>query len=105
MYLRGGQSLRVIEFVSLLYWNSTGLSRGLYVHKGVIVDIIRHSKARKTTNQEFQVTRYLPAKDFYALAIYLVYIRLLANIIYRSCFGTNSDRKYFFSSPDDPGRP
>jgi hypothetical protein len=66
--------------------------------------ITRHSKARKTTNQEFQVARYLPAKDSVALAIYLIYIRPLTDMIHRSCFGTNKDRKYLFSSVDDPDK-
>jgi hypothetical protein len=105
MYLRGGQSPRVTEFVSLLCWNGAGSSRGLYVHDGAMLYITRHSKARKTTNQEFQVARYLPAKDSHALAMYLIYIRPLADMIHRSCFGTDSDRKYLFSSPDDPSRP
>ena len=56
----------------------------------------------KTTNQEFQVVRYLPAKDSIALAIYLIYIRPLADMIHRSCFGTNKDRKHLFSSVEDP---
>lgn len=105
MYLRGGQSPRVTEFVSLLCWNGAGSSRGLYVHDGAMLYITRHSKARKTTNQEFQVARYLPTKDSHILAMYLIYIRPLADMIHRSCFGTESDRKYLFSSPDDPGRP
>jgi len=101
MYLRGGQAPRVTEFFSMLCWNGASSSRGLYVHGGSMLYITRHSKARKTTNQEFQVARYLPAKDSVALATYLVYIRLLADMIQRSCFGTNKDRKYLFSSVDD----
>jgi hypothetical protein len=104
MYLRGGQAPRVTEFFSMLCWNGASSSRGLYLHGGSMLYITRHSKARKTTNQEFQVARYLPAKDSVALAIYLIYIRPLTDMIHRSCFGTNKDRKYLFSSVDDPDK-
>jgi hypothetical protein len=104
MDLHGGQAPRVTEFFSMLCWNGASSSRGLYLHGGSMLYITRHSKARKTTNQEFQVARYLPAKDSVALAIYLIYIRPLTDMIHRSCFGTNKDRKYLFSSVDDPDK-
>jgi hypothetical protein len=88
----------------MLCWNGASSSRGLYVHDRSMLYIIRHSKARKTTNQEFQVARYLPAKDSVALAMYLIYIRPLADMIHRSCFGTRRDRKYLFSSVEDPDK-
>lgn len=88
----------------MLCWNGASSSRGLYVHEGSMLYITRHSKARKTTNQEFQVARYLPAEDSVSLAIYLIYIRPLADMIHRSCFETNRDRKYLFSSLEDPDK-
>lgn len=66
--------------------------------------ITRHSKARKTTNQEFQVARYLPTKDSVASATYLIYIRPLTDMIHRTCFGTKKDRKYLFSSLENPDK-
>lgn len=48
MYLRGGQAPRITEFFSMLCWNGSSSSRGLYVHDGSMLYITRHSKARKT---------------------------------------------------------
>jgi hypothetical protein len=104
MYLRGGQAPRVTEFFSMLCWNGASSSRGLYIHGGSMLYITRHSKARKTTNQEFQVARYLPTKDSVALATYLIYIRPLTDMIHRTCFGTKKDRKYLFSSLENPDK-
>lgn len=104
MYLRGGQAPRITELFSMLCWNGASSSRGLYVHDGSMLYITRHSKARKSTNQEFQVARYLPVKDSVALATYLIYIRPLADMMHRSCFGTRRDRKYLFSSVEDPDK-
>jgi hypothetical protein len=66
--------------------------------------ITRHSKARRITNQEFQVARYLPIKDSVALATYLIYIRPPTDMIHRACFDTNTDRKHLFSSAVDPDK-
>jgi hypothetical protein len=66
--------------------------------------ITRHSKARRMTNQDFQVARYLPIKDSVALATYLIYIRPLTDMIHRACFDTNTDRKHLFSSAADPDK-
>jgi hypothetical protein len=102
MYLRGRQALRITEFFSILCWNGASSSRGLYVHEGSMMYITRHSKARRSTNLEFQVARYLLIKDSIALAAYLIYIRPLTDMIHRACFDTNTDRKYLFSSAVDP---
>lgn len=63
MYLRGGQAPRTTEFLSIECYNGPSTSRGIYVHSGSIVYVTRHSKARRMTNQEFQVARYLPKED------------------------------------------
>jgi hypothetical protein len=104
MYFRGEQAPRITEFFSILCWNGASSSRGPYVHEGSMMYITRHSKARRTTNQEFQVVRYLPIKDSVALATYLMYIRPLSDMIHCACFDTNTDRKYIFSSAVDPDK-
>jgi hypothetical protein len=102
MYLRGGQASRTTEFFSLRCWNGESTSRGVYVHEGSILYVTRHSKARKATNREFQVARYLPESDSVALASYLVYVRPLIEMIHRSSFGTDRERKLLFSSLQEP---
>jgi hypothetical protein len=102
MYLRGGQASRTTEFFSLRCWNGESTSRGVYVHEGSILYVTRHSKARRATNREFQVARYLPESDSVALATYLVYVRPLTEMIHRSSFGTDRERKLLFSSLQEP---
>lgn len=104
MYLRGGQAPRTTEFFSLRCWNGGSTSRGLYVHDGSVLYVARHSKARKATNREFQVARYLPKSDSLALATYLVYFRPLTEMIYRSSFSTDRERKFLFSRLQEPER-
>jgi hypothetical protein len=74
------------------------------VYKGLMMYITRHSKVRRTTNQEFQVARYLPIEDSVALATYPIYTRPLSDMIHRACFDTNTNRKYLFSSAVDPDK-
>jgi hypothetical protein len=102
MYLRGGQAPRTTEFFSLRCWNGASTSRGLYIHEDSILYVTRHSKARRATNREFQVARYLPKGDSLTLATYLVYVRPLAEMIYRSSFGADRERSLLFSSLQEP---
>lgn len=102
MYLRGGQASRTTEFFSVRCQNGASTSRGIYVHQGLMMYVTRHSKARRSTNQEFQVARYLPESDSLALATYLIYIRPLVAMIHRSSFGVERQRKLLFCSLEDP---
>lgn len=60
MYLSGGQAPRSTELFSIECENGPATSRGLYIHDGALCYVTRHSKSRRTTNEEFQVARYLP---------------------------------------------
>lgn len=105
MHLRGGQAPGSTEFFSLECWHGQSNSRGIYVHNGAMLYVTRHSKARKATNEEFQVAPYLSGRDSVALARYLTYIRPFANMIYRSCYQTDCDRSLLFSPTEDPSKP
>jgi hypothetical protein len=104
IYLRGGQASRTTEFFSVRCKNGASTSRGIYVHQGSMMYVTRHPKARRSTNQEFQVARYLPESDSLALATYLVYIRPLVAMIHRSAFGLERERKLLFCSLEDPNK-
>jgi hypothetical protein len=73
-YLSGGQLPRVSELFSLECENGATSARGLYVYNGFVVYLIRHHKAKRSTNREFYVARYLPAQASRVLFYYLVYI-------------------------------
>lgn len=71
MFLRGGQALRITEFLSIESYNGPSTPRGLYVYDGSLTYVTRHSKARRTTNQEFNIARYLPEEDSQLIVSYL----------------------------------
>ncbi|KAM0714509.1 hypothetical protein Q7P37_009803 [Cladosporium fusiforme] len=105
LYLCGGQALRSTELFSIEHWNGPTTSRGLYAHRGAICFVTRHTKARHSTNQEFQVARYLPRRESDLVLSYLVYIRPIVDMLNRECFGSKKARPLFFSSSNDPERP
>ncbi|VTO87342.1 unnamed protein product [Fusarium graminearum] len=83
MFCAGGQLPRCIEVLTLLCCNSELHPRGIYVYDQSIVYIIRHHKAKRATNHEFVVARFLPAQLGYILYKYLVYIRPFINMLLR----------------------
>lgn len=105
MYFQGGQAPRSTEFFSIECENGPSTSRGIYVHAGSIVFVTRHSKAGRATNQEFHVARYLPPEASTLVATYLVYIRPMAAMLNRTCYGIRQERRLLFSSSDRPDQP
>jgi len=105
LYLYGGQAPRATELFSIEHCNGPATSRGLYTHRGAICYVTRHSKARHSTNQEFQVARYLPRRESDLVLKYLVYIRPFIEMLDRECFGSKKGRPLFFSSSNSPERP
>lgn len=101
MYLRGGQAPRTTEFLSIECYNGPSTSRGIYIHNGAIVYVTRHSKARRMTNQEFQVARYLPRKDSELVATYLAIVRPFTDMLNRACLGYDRERRLMFASADN----
>ncbi|KAM0722087.1 hypothetical protein Q7P37_003013 [Cladosporium fusiforme] len=75
MYLSGGQAPRAPELFSIECENGPATSRGLYIYDGALCYVTRHSKSRRTTNEEFQVARYLPPRAGQLLVAYLIYVR------------------------------
>jgi hypothetical protein len=63
-----------------------------------MVYIIRHHKAKRSTNREFNVARFLPVQVGHILYKYLVYIRPLIEMLHRE----QSDR--FKAAPSPPSR-
>lgn len=59
----------------------------MYIHDGALCYVTRHSKSRRTTNEEFQVVRYLPQCASQVLVAYLVYVRPFVAMLRRICLG------------------
>ena len=99
MYMFGGQAPRSTELFSIELENGPGTSRGIYVHSGSVVYVTRHCKARRTTNREFQIARYLPREASELLLVYLVYIRRFAEMLRRNCLGFGQSSRLLFRTP------
>ncbi|KAE9565912.1 hypothetical protein CGMCC3_g17908 [Colletotrichum fructicola] len=93
IHVTGGQAARGSELTSVQYQNGTSTPRGVYIYSGALVLITRHHKTRHTTNNEFQVARFLPTAVGRLLYLYLVYIRPFTSMLTRVCL----------CAPDTPG--
>lgn len=83
MHMTGGQLPRWPELLSLWCKNAEFRERGIYVHKGSLVYVARHHKAKRSTNREFIVARFLPAEVAHLVYKYCVYIRPFMNLLGR----------------------
>jgi hypothetical protein len=99
MYLSRGQAPRSTELFSIECENGPATSRGLYMHDGVLCYVTRHSKSRRTTNEEFQVARYLLSCTSQVLVTYLVYVRLFVAMLRRICVGQSEVSRLLFRCP------
>ena len=79
----GGQVARVSELASLECGNGPSIERGLYVYKRSIIFITRYHKAKRSTNREFNVVRFLSARGGQVVFKYLVYIRRFLDMLRR----------------------
>jgi hypothetical protein len=94
MSLTGGQQPRWPELSSLWVENDELGPRGLYVYKGYFIYVIRHYKAKTSTNREFVVVRFLPAELALAVFKYCAYIHPFINLL---------DRERGIASPSEAG--
>jgi hypothetical protein len=81
LYTSCGQAPRLRELASLEIENSPTSMRGIYIWNGSVIYIIRHHKAKRTTNHEFNVVRFLPSRLGIVLIQYLAYIRGVARVL------------------------
>ncbi|CAF3545320.1 unnamed protein product [Fusarium graminearum] len=87
LYVEGGSCPRVRELFALECENGPFTSCGIYVWGGSVVYVAQHHKAKRQTNREFYVVRFLPARLSRVMYLYLVYIRRLANLLRREQVG------------------
>ncbi|KAH8591171.1 hypothetical protein B0O99DRAFT_719407, partial [Bisporella sp. PMI_857] len=105
MLTLGGQAPRATEILSLEWCNGQSTERGVYVHDSFMIYVIRHHKAKRSTNNEFTVVRFLPAKVGKLLYYYLVYIRPFAAMLQRETSRCRVSSSLLFCSPQAPQRP
>ncbi|KAH7471852.1 hypothetical protein FOMA001_g12951 [Fusarium oxysporum f. sp. matthiolae] len=90
LYTACGQTPRISELLSLEYENGPNTSCGIYAWGGYMVYVIRHHKAKRLTNREFYVVRFLPVRLGHVLFKYLVYVRRVADLLRREQLGADS---------------
>jgi hypothetical protein len=79
----GGQVARVSELFSLECENGSSTERGVYAYLGFIIFLTRHHKAKRSTNREFIVVRFLSVRGGHVVYKYLVYIRRFLEMLKR----------------------
>lgn len=89
LYTACGQAPRARDLLSLESENSPSASRGFFIWNGFMVYIVRHHKAKRLTNREFHVVRFLPVRLGITMFKYLVWIRRLANLLRRERVGNS----------------
>ncbi|GKU22646.1 unnamed protein product [Fusarium langsethiae] len=89
LYTACGQTPRIRELLSLEFENGLNASCGIYAWGGYMVYVIRHHKAKRLTNREFYVARFLPVRPSHVLFKYLVYVRRVADLLRREQLGTD----------------
>ncbi|RKK62815.1 hypothetical protein BFJ69_g16984 [Fusarium oxysporum] len=92
-----GQKPRCLELLSLYCANGEFGPRGIFVYNRMMVYLVRHHKAKRSTNREFIVARFLPAQVGHILYKYLVYIRPFVDMLHRE-----GQTKYRLNSPGSP---
>ena len=105
VYLVGGQAPRGTKLLALEHCNGASTTRGVCVYAGKMALISQHHKARRTTNNEFQVVRFLPEEPGRILYYYLVFIRPFASMLYQLCYETDAKSTLLFSSLNRPKVP
>jgi len=85
LYHPCGQSPRWPDLSSLTCVNGEWGMRGIFVYNGSMIYLVRHHKAKRSTNREFVVVRFLPAELGQTLCQYLVFIRPFVDLLDRQC--------------------
>ncbi|KAL6405826.1 hypothetical protein AUP68_10965 [Ilyonectria robusta] len=85
-----GQVPRLLELLSLAVENSPCATRGMFIWNGSVAYALQHHKAKRSTNQEFYVVRFLPIRLATVTLKYLTCIRRVGALLRREQFGQSS---------------
>ena len=98
MHLWCGLPARCSELFGLQIVNGTTRPRGFYLWGEKILYLVRHHKARRSTNHAFFVARFFPASAQSLILQYLIFIRPLVDLLLRKCFDRPSPSELSFVS-------
>ncbi|KAM5360803.1 hypothetical protein ACJA88_014696 [Fusarium oxysporum] len=99
---------RIRELWSLAAENSPCAVRGIFAWNGSVAYALRHHKAQRSTNQEFYVVRFLPARLVTVVVKHLVCIRRVAALLRREQSGltnpveSNEQKHLLLQQHDNP---
>jgi len=108
LHTTGGQALRSTELFSLEYQNGSSTERGVYVYNGRMAYVTCYHKARRSTNKEFNVVRFLPPRPGLLLFYYLAYIFPFTKMLLRESGRANRPEpssSLLFHSDQAPDKP
>ncbi|KAK7592053.1 hypothetical protein V3481_006688 [Fusarium oxysporum f. sp. vasinfectum] len=83
LMMTGGGQPRGPDLLHILLRNCGTAERGLYVYNGFVIYLTRSHKAKRSTNREFVVARFLPIQVGHIVYKYLVYIRPFVDMLAR----------------------
>jgi hypothetical protein len=84
--------------------NHETAERGIYMYNGSMIYLTRSHKAKRSTNREFFVARFLPVQLGHLFYKYLVYIRPFIDMLARELGPLASDcSSYLFRSSREEG--
>lgn len=86
MHITGGGLPRSPDVLHLRCENTGSVERGIYVQDGLLFYLTRSHKAKRSTNMEFFVARFLPRAVSRLLFYYLVYIRPFVDMLSREVY-------------------
>lgn len=108
-YTACGQVPRAEDLLALDYENGPFTKCGIYIWNGYMIYIMRTHKAKRRTNREFYVVRFLPARLGRIAYLYFGWIRRFAALLRREQLGNlETERKdsaqsyYLFSTDGQP---
>ena len=84
LYLTGGQPFRGRELGSTKFQNTQSCLRNLFVTHGEAFISTEYHKARTSTNYSFCVVRYLPESVATLVALYIIYVRPFAKMLFNN---------------------
>lgn len=81
MLVAGGGQPRAPDLLHLRCEIAMPAERGIFVYGGSVMYLTRSQKAKRSTNREFYVARFLPVQPGHLLFKYLVYIRPVVDML------------------------
>ncbi|KAG7408489.1 hypothetical protein Forpe1208_v012076 [Fusarium oxysporum f. sp. rapae] len=95
LMMTGGGQPRGPDLLHILLRNCGTAERGLYVYNGFMIYLTRSHKAKRSTNREFVVARFLPIQVGHLVYKYLVYIRPFVDMLAREQYPYISECSWY----------